>query len=179
MDDPEHRTVFCPKPCARLHHPCEHHCRKECGQPCGPCMEAIPAVALPCGHTAINEPCFRCRSCTSACTDCDGYSIRCSRWMESKQRMLAVEMTRLLDIRLALVPALILGCDIQCAWPPSDSFPDHRLLDSRSAQHPDSMSCMEMVEVTLPHCGHVVSCHCFEQHKIEVGLPQNPILVKC
>jgi hypothetical protein len=63
VDDPEHKTVFCPKPCARLHHPCEHRCRKECGHPCGTCTEAIPTVALPCGHTAINEPCYRYHTC--------------------------------------------------------------------------------------------------------------------
>jgi len=85
-----HEVFACPKPCQRLHHPCQHLCQKDtCGEDCGKCMVKVDAVTLPtCGHVKDNVNCYEIKSLAT---------IKCS----------------------VLVPKQIPGCnhtvDIQCS----------------------------------------------------------------
>ena len=58
-DDPRHLTLECLKPCTHELQPCGHPCRKLCHETCGPCTHPIPETLLPCGHTALNLPCWK------------------------------------------------------------------------------------------------------------------------
>lgn len=55
--DSLHRIFSCPKPCERLHSPCNHSCQKQtCGEDCGLCLIKLNNVELPCGH--LNDGIF-------------------------------------------------------------------------------------------------------------------------
>ena len=54
-----HLVFACPKPCERLHNPCNHSCQKAtCGEDCGVCMVALDNIELPCGHSKDSVPCY-------------------------------------------------------------------------------------------------------------------------
>ncbi|CAM9402045.1 unnamed protein product [Chrysoparadoxa australica] len=55
-DDPLH-SLPCTKPCTKLL-TCGHACRRRCGDECGDCHEVIAQKDLPCGHIALNQPCY-------------------------------------------------------------------------------------------------------------------------
>ncbi|OJJ46412.1 hypothetical protein ASPZODRAFT_2129422 [Penicilliopsis zonata CBS 506.65] len=45
-----HEAVQCLEPCPRMRE-CGHVCQRRCHQPCGECIQTVPNVTLPCGHT--------------------------------------------------------------------------------------------------------------------------------
>ncbi|GAQ90342.1 NF-X1 zinc finger and helicase domain protein [Klebsormidium nitens] len=61
VDDPQHVSVHCPKPCLRLRQvtecPHQHPCPRLCGDECGLCHVSLPEVPLPCGHVARGVRC--------------------------------------------------------------------------------------------------------------------------
>ncbi|CAH1761849.1 12644_t:CDS:10 [Entrophospora sp. SA101] len=64
-DDPEHVTVYCKKPCARMHRECGHPCSRLCGDDCGSCKFAVGDILLPCGHNYRDAKCDQERNITS------------------------------------------------------------------------------------------------------------------
>ncbi|CAI5492240.1 unnamed protein product, partial [Closterium sp. Naga37s-1] len=62
-DDRAHAKTFCPKECNRIRPldqcPYQHPCPKQCGEDCGECKAVVKSITLPCGHKAVNVPCFQ------------------------------------------------------------------------------------------------------------------------
>ena len=55
-----HKIFACPKPCERLHKPCNHSCLKAtCGDLCGLCLTKLDNIELPCGHIKDQVECYR------------------------------------------------------------------------------------------------------------------------
>lgn len=54
-----HAVFSCPRPCQRLHDPCNHPCQKStCGEDCGRCLIKLDDVELPCGHFKSGVSCY-------------------------------------------------------------------------------------------------------------------------
>ncbi|CAI5945983.1 unnamed protein product, partial [Closterium sp. NIES-64] len=62
-DDRAHAKTSCPKECNRIRPldqcPYQHPCPKQCGEDCGECKAVVKSITLPCGHKAVNVPCFQ------------------------------------------------------------------------------------------------------------------------
>ncbi|CAG8609789.1 6792_t:CDS:10, partial [Diversispora eburnea] len=57
-DDPNHISIFCSKPCTKLHK-CLHPCKRMCGEDCGECIFPVGDLLLPCGHILKDAKCFQ------------------------------------------------------------------------------------------------------------------------